>query len=75
LYTILKSIPTEFPPGSEDIYGKDTSIAWISDDLQWVNMAPGGCVQFTSTVKPTDEDKAKFSRAVEIVNELAGKKA
>ena len=73
LHGILKSIPTESPPGSEDIYGMDTSIAWGSDDLEWYNGGPQGCGGGNSMVKATDEDKKKFARAVEIVNELVGK--
>ncbi|KII90696.1 hypothetical protein PLICRDRAFT_106318 [Plicaturopsis crispa FD-325 SS-3] len=73
LHGILKSIPTESPPGSQDIYGLDTSIAWGSEDLQWCNGGPQGCGGGTSEVQATDEDKVKFKRAVEIVNELVGK--
>jgi len=73
LYNILKVIPTEYPPGSQDIYGLDTSIAWGSEDLEWINGGPGGCGGGTSTVQPTQEDKVKFKRAVEIVNELVQK--
>ncbi|KAH9919234.1 uncharacterized protein B0H18DRAFT_1086703 [Fomitopsis serialis] len=58
LYDILKSIPTEQPPGSEDIYGLDTSIAFGSDDLMWMNGGPAGCGTGTSTVQATAEDKA-----------------
>ncbi|CAA7263709.1 unnamed protein product [Cyclocybe aegerita] len=75
LHGILKTLPTESPPGSEDIYGLDTSIAWGSDDLQWMNGAPEGCTGGTSTVQPTEEEKKKFKRAVEIVNELVKKEA
>jgi len=70
LHAILKIIPIESPPGSEDIYGMDTSIAWGSNDLEWVNGGPSGCSGGVSTVQPTEADKAKFRRAVEIVKEL-----
>lgn len=73
LYGILKVIPTESPPGSEDIYGLDTSIAWFSQDLEWINGGPQGCSGGISAVQPTQEDKAKFKRAVEIVHELIQK--
>ncbi|KAF8809433.1 hypothetical protein BYT27DRAFT_7162799 [Phlegmacium glaucopus] len=73
LYDILKTIPTEDPPGSQDIYGLDTSIAWGSEDLQWMNGGPQGCGGGISTVQPTQGDKAKFKRAVEIVIELVQK--
>lgn len=42
LYHILKGLPTEQPPGTEDIYGLDTSIFWGSEDLTWVNGMGGG---------------------------------
>ncbi|KAG5651732.1 hypothetical protein H0H81_007670 [Sphagnurus paluster] len=70
LHAILKEIPTEQPPGSEDIYGLDTSIAWGSEDLEWCNGGPQGCGGGKSEVQPTDEQKAKFKRAVDIVHEL-----
>ncbi|KAH9831836.1 uncharacterized protein C8Q71DRAFT_780700 [Rhodofomes roseus] len=75
LHGILKSIPTEQPPGSEDIYGLDTSIAFGSDDLMWMNGGPAGCGTGRSTVQATEEDKAKFKRAVKIVQELLEKAA
>ncbi|KAJ1300919.1 hypothetical protein OPQ81_003344 [Rhizoctonia solani] len=70
LHSILKEIPTEQPPGSEDIYGMDTSIMWASEDLEWMNGGPQGCGGGRSEVQPTDEQRAKFQRAVEIVNIL-----
>lgn len=70
LESILKTIPVESPPGIEDIYGLDTGIAWGSENLQWANGGPGGCGTGESQVKATEEDKKKFKRAVEIVNEL-----
>ncbi|KAJ7510704.1 hypothetical protein B0H11DRAFT_1701063 [Mycena galericulata] len=73
LHGILKSIPMEEPRGSEDIYGMDTSIAWGSEDLEWYNGGPQGCGGGNSIVKATAEDKAKFKRAVEIVDELVKK--
>lgn len=72
LYSILKTLPTEKPPGSEDIYGLDTSIAWGSDDLEWVNTGAQGCGS-SSEVKATDEQKAKFKRALEIADKLVAK--
>jgi hypothetical protein len=73
LHGILKEIPTEQPPGSQDIYGLDTSIAWQSDDLEWYNGGPQGCGGGESFVQPTEEQKKKFKRAVEIVNLLVKK--
>jgi hypothetical protein len=73
LHGILKTLPTEQPRGSEDIYGLDTSIAWGSADLEWCNGGPGGVTGRTSSVQATEEEKAKFKRAVEIVKHLATK--
>ncbi|KIJ39089.1 hypothetical protein M422DRAFT_258244 [Sphaerobolus stellatus SS14] len=67
---ILKTIPVESPPGSQDIYGMDIGLAYGSDNLQWVNGGPTGCGQGYSENQATDEDKAKFKRAVEIINEI-----
>ncbi|KAI0665812.1 hypothetical protein C8Q78DRAFT_1111432 [Trametes maxima] len=75
LEDILKSIPTESPPGSEDIYGLDTSIVFDSEDLVWQNGSPQGCGRGESSVKPMEDDKTKFKRAVEIVKELQAKDA
>jgi len=73
LQDILKTLPTEQPPGSQDIYGMDISIAWGSHDLEWCNGGPGGVSGRESSVQPTAEEKAKFERAVEIVKQLAKK--
>ena len=72
LQRILKSLPTESPPGSEDIYGLDIGLAFGSEDLQWANGGPQGCSRGVSDVHATDEDKVQFRRAVEIVRLLAG---
>ncbi|KDQ54035.1 hypothetical protein JAAARDRAFT_38626 [Jaapia argillacea MUCL 33604] len=73
LHGILKELPTEQPPGSEDIYGLDTAIAWGSDDLEWMNGRPQGCGGGFSEVQPTGQQKEKFKRAVAIVEELVSK--
>jgi len=70
LVEILKSLPVESPPGSEDIYGMDTSIFFASDEFQWTNGGPAGCGGGESSVRPTAEQKRKFTRAVEIVKDL-----
>ncbi|KAJ3979007.1 hypothetical protein F5890DRAFT_1421945 [Lentinula detonsa] len=72
LHGILKQLPTEQPPGSEDIYGLDTSIFWGSDDLQWVNGGMNGVNGQPGSVQATPEQKAQFKRAVEIVEVLVG---
>ncbi|KAF8488083.1 hypothetical protein JB92DRAFT_3018292 [Gautieria morchelliformis] len=75
LHSILKEIPVESPPGIQDIYGLDTSIAWGSEDLQWRNGGPSGCGSGYSEIQASEEDKKKFIRAVEIVNELITKES
>lgn len=69
----MKTLPVESPTGSEDIYGLDTSIFWGSDDLVWINGGPQGCGGGLSDTQATDEEKAKFKRAVDIVHELVAK--
>lgn len=73
LQALLKDLPVENPPGSKDIYGLDTSIGWNSDDLMWCNGGPAGCGTGHSSVEADEEHKAKFKRAVEIVNGLVNK--
>ncbi|KAE8343844.1 hypothetical protein BDV24DRAFT_128313 [Aspergillus arachidicola] len=70
LYEILQDLPLESPPGSEDIYGKDISISWSSDDFAWCNGGQQGCVGVGSDVRPSETQRNKFTRAVDIVREL-----
>jgi hypothetical protein len=73
LEAILKELPTEQPPGSEDIYGLNTGIAFQSGDFEWYNGGPQGCGGGESFVKATEEQKAQFKRAVEIVEQIVSK--
>ena len=70
LHNILKTLPVESPPGSEDIYGRDISIFWGSDDLQWTNGGPGRGGTGKSETVASDKDKEQFDKAVAIVCEL-----
>lgn len=63
----------ESPPGSEDIYGLDISIAWGSEDLMWCNSGPEGCGGNESQVKASEEEKLHFKRAVEIIEQIVNK--
>jgi len=63
----------ESPPGSEDIYGLDISIAWGSDDLMWCNSGPEGFEGSESQVKASEEQKLGFKRAVEIIEQIVDK--
>ncbi|KLO12528.1 hypothetical protein SCHPADRAFT_998106 [Schizopora paradoxa] len=71
LHDILKDLPTESPPGSEDIYGENAVIFWGSDDLQWKNGGPAEGGNGKSEVQATPEQKEKFKRAVEIIKQLS----
>jgi len=80
LQSILKAIPAS-PEGSKDIYGLDTMILFESespsesskpDTFKWANAGPQGCAGGYSEHQATDEDKAKFKRAVDIVTSLVG---
>ena len=58
-------LPVELPPGSEDLYGMNTSL-WLSDSLRrWHNGAPSGCVHGRSEVRPTDAQRTAFAAVVE----------
>jgi len=70
LQGILAALPVESPPGSEDIYGLDTSIAFGSDELEWHNGGPQGCGGGNSVKKATPEEKEQFKRAVAIIEHL-----
>lgn len=74
LHGILKTLPTEKPPGIQDIYGLDVGIQWGSDDLEWANVGPTGCGGGYSEVQATDEQRVKFKRAVEILDKLVKNK-
>ena len=54
----------------EDIYGLDTGIAWMSEDLQWTN-SDNISGQGKSSVQSSSEEKKKFERAVDIIHEIA----
>ncbi|KAK5992166.1 hypothetical protein PT974_05566 [Cladobotryum mycophilum] len=71
---ILKQLPTENPPQSEDIFGLNIGISWMSDDFQWVNSAPQGCIPGISDKPATDEEKVLFEEAVDIVTDIADPK-
>lgn len=70
LEDILKYLPTEDPPGSEDIYGFDTSITWGSAEVEGANGGPQGVSGGTSNVQASKDQKAKSQRAIEIMKEI-----
>ncbi|ORX53126.1 hypothetical protein DM01DRAFT_1383747 [Hesseltinella vesiculosa] len=71
----LKSLPTEHPTGSEDIYGLDTSIGFFSDDFQWQNGGPEGCSHGTSSNKATDQQKQTFGLLAKTLVQLGEQNA
>ena len=68
LQAILRSIP------ESNEYGMDTALAYRSNDLRWLNRnASQGCETGSTFKKQASaEEKAKFKRAVELVETLAG---
>jgi hypothetical protein len=60
LHAILMDLPTEQPPGSEDIYGLDVAIALGSDNFMWWNGEQSGCGGGESLVQATEREKASF---------------
>ncbi|KAH7101756.1 hypothetical protein BKA62DRAFT_829843 [Auriculariales sp. MPI-PUGE-AT-0066] len=70
LADLLKDLPVEQPRGTADIYGFNIGITFGSDQFEWANGSGTGCGPGKSETQATDEDKAKFKRAIEIVEEL-----
>ncbi|KAF7731225.1 hypothetical protein EC973_000641 [Apophysomyces ossiformis] len=66
----LQQLPLEEPAGSEDIYGQDISIGYFSEDFQWQNGGPEGCVRGTSSRQATPEQKEIFKSLVETLRGL-----
>ncbi|KAI9278033.1 hypothetical protein BY458DRAFT_503580 [Sporodiniella umbellata] len=63
----LSELPTEKPIGSQDIYGQDISLTFLSEDFQWSNGGPEGCSQGESSVQATQEQKDRFKELVSLV--------
>ena len=66
---ILKDIP-QSDERSADLYGLDIGIFFGSDQLEWRNSASEGCDGTTTEDGPSEAEKDKFKRAVEISEEL-----
>ena len=66
---ILQVIP-QSDESSADIYGRDIGIFFGSDQVQWRNGAFEGCDAGPTEDGPSDAQKDKFKRAVEISEEL-----
>ena len=64
----LKKLPLENPVGGEDIYQQDISLGVFTDQWQWMNQAPGGCVRMKSKTTPTTKQKEKFQEMVHQVH-------
>ncbi|CAO3668548.1 unnamed protein product [Rhizopus stolonifer] len=63
----LSRLPTEQPVGSQDIYGQDISITFLTEDFQWSNGGPEGCSQGESSVQATPEQKEIFKELVSLI--------
>jgi len=70
IYNILKGLPVEEPPGSEDIYGLDTGVTWMGDRLEWSNGGPEGCGSDFSDVQVGKEEKDRFQKVVKLILEI-----
>jgi len=70
------ALPTEDPPGSEDVYRQDTSLIVTSAEGKvWGNYAPEGCVHGVSTGEPSDQQIEVFKSLVALVKDIANKAA
>ncbi|PVH88660.1 hypothetical protein DL98DRAFT_648019 [Cadophora sp. DSE1049] len=70
IHQILKDLPVEDPPGSEDIYGMDTGVAWKGDGLEWSNGGAEGCGSDFSNVQVGKGEKERFGEVVRMVLEI-----
>ncbi|KAJ2961253.1 hypothetical protein NQZ79_g3508 [Umbelopsis isabellina] len=69
----LSQLPLEKPMGSDDIYGRDISLGFFTDEFQWQNGGPEGCNRSPSETQVTDQQKAVFNELVERVLSLGQK--
>ncbi len=68
-------LPVESPPGCQDIYKKDTSIAIRGGDKFWRNGGPAGCVHGVSKIQPDKKQLETFGETVGLLKKLAEKHA
>ncbi len=71
----LYELPVESPPGCQDIYKMDTSVAVRVGDTFWRNGGPAGCVHGQSKIQPTKAQQETFRSVVELLKKLADKNA
>ncbi|KAH8552484.1 hypothetical protein BGW37DRAFT_489157 [Umbelopsis sp. PMI_123] len=71
LHSQLKQLPLESPIGSDDIYGRDISLGFFTDEFQWQNGGPEGCTRSPSSTQATEQQKAVFNELVERVLSLS----
>ena len=65
--SVLKGLPLENPVAGDDIYQLDTELGVFSNQWQWMNQAPGGCIRMKSEVAPSKRQKEKFQETVQLV--------
>ncbi|KAH7409181.1 hypothetical protein BKA64DRAFT_389473 [Cadophora sp. MPI-SDFR-AT-0126] len=70
IYNVLKELPVDDPPGSEDIYGLDTGVTWSGNGLQWSNGGPEGCGSDFSNVQVGREETERFQEVVKLILEI-----
>ena len=66
LLQLLSDLPLQYP-GAADLYGRDTSIVLLANQGDYV---PSGSFAGSGIRPPTDEEKARFNAALEIIEQL-----
>ncbi|KAH7882885.1 hypothetical protein F5I97DRAFT_1930507 [Phlebopus sp. FC_14] len=73
LQGILSTVPPQYP-GVRDLYGLDTSIILDTQASVTATAVPYGSYAAANVELPTEEQKGKFKRAVDIITqEIVGK--
>ncbi|CAO3690147.1 unnamed protein product [Umbelopsis ramanniana] len=61
------------PIGNDDIYGRDISLGFFTDEFQWQNGDPEGCNRSPSSTQATEQQMAVFNEPVERVLNVSQK--
>ncbi|KIJ59850.1 hypothetical protein HYDPIDRAFT_170550 [Hydnomerulius pinastri MD-312] len=70
LQGILTAIPPQYP-GAADLYGLDISIIYDTKEFVASGASQYGSAAGLGVAPPTEEEKAKFQRAIDIIKGLA----
>lgn len=69
LQDLLRDLPTQYP-GAEDLYGRNISIVHVTEPAGFVDFHRSGSAAGHGITPPTEEQKAQFDKAVEIIEKL-----